>query len=71
MAMPSAASAWSRKTHKYFPAEARARAVELWRWGFRFSRLHSFAGAEQAVFDLWMTSVMAHAVTRDYRPVDL
>jgi ankyrin repeat protein len=61
-----AAKPWSRKTHKYFPEGARARAVELWRWGFRFSRLPKFAGAEQAVFDLWMTIVMPHAVTRDY-----
>ena len=61
-----AAKPWSRKTHKLFPAAARARAVELWPWGFRISR--QFAGAEQAVFDVWMTGVMAHAVTRDYQP---
>ena len=61
-----AAKPWSRKTHKLFPAAARARAVELWPWGFRISR--QFAGAEQAVFDVWMTGVMAHAVTRDHQP---
>ena len=47
---------------------ARARAVELWPWGFRFSRLPHFAGAEQAMYDVWMTVVMPHEVTRDYQP---
>ena len=61
-----AAKPWSRKTHKYFPDPARARAVELWRWGFRFSR--QFPREEQAMFDVWMTGVLGHAVTRDYRP---
>ena len=63
-----AAKPWSRQTHKYFPAAARARAVELWPWAFRFSRQPRFAGAEQAMFDVWMTGVLGHAVTRDYRP---
>ena len=63
-----AAKPWSRKTHKYFPDPARARAVELWPWAFRFSRQPRFAGAEQAMFDVWMTGVLGHAVTRDYRP---
>ena len=48
------------------PPPYRARAVELWRWGFRFSR--QFPREEQAMFDVWMTYVMGHAVTRDYRP---
>ena len=61
-----AAKPWSRKTHKYFPAAARARAVELWPWGFRFSR--QFPREEQAMYDVWMTGVLGHAVTRDYRP---
>ena len=47
-------------------AGARAR-VELWPWAFRFSRQPRFAGAEQAMFDVWMTGVLGHAVTRDYR----
>ena len=59
-----AAKPWSRKTHKYFPEPARARAVELWPWGFRFSR--RFPREEQAMFDVWMTGVMGHAVTREY-----
>ena len=63
-----AAKPWSRQTHKYFPDPARARAVELWPWAFRFSRQPRFAGAEQAMFDVWMTIVMAHAVTRGYQP---
>ena len=62
-----AAKPWSRKTHKYFPEPARARAVELWPWAFRFSR--RFAREEQAMFDVWMTIVMGHEVTRDYRPL--
>ena len=61
-----AAKPWSRQTHKYFPAPARARAVALWPWGFRFSR--QFSRQEQAMFDVWMTGVLGHAVTRDYRP---
>ena len=61
-----AAKPWSRNTHKYFPEVARARAVELWPWGFRFSR--QFPREEQAMYDVWMTIVMAHEVTRDYRP---
>ena len=61
-----AAKPWSRKTHKYFPAPARARAVELWPWGFRFSR--RFPREEQAMFDVWMTIVMPHEITRDYQP---
>ena len=38
--------------------------------GFRFSRLPHFArlGKEQEMYELWMTSVLGHAVTRDYRP---
>ena len=39
---------------------------QLWPWGFRFSR--RFPREEQAMFDVWMTIVMAHAVTRDYQP---
>ena len=59
-----AAKPWSRKTHKYFPEPARARAVELWPWGFRFSR--RFPREEQAMYDVWMTIVMGQAVTRNY-----
>ena len=61
-----AAKPWSRKTHKYFPEPARKRAVALWPWGFRFSR--QFPREEQAMYDVWMTGVLGHAVTRDYRP---
>ena len=59
-----AAKPWSRKTHKYFPGPARARAVALWPWGFRFSR--RFPREEQAMYDVWMTIVMGQAVTREY-----
>ena len=57
---------WSRKTHKLFPAPARARAVELVRWGFRFSRLPHFQrqGKEQPMFELWMTKILPHEIVR-------
>ena len=71
-----AAKPWSRKTHKYFPAAARARAVELWPWAFRFSRQPRGAGdfdvrmtrvAEGGAGDVrarvWMTGELGHAVT--------
>ena len=47
---------------QHFPRR-RARAVALWP-GFRFSR--QFSRQEQAMFDVWMTGVLGHAVTRDY-----
>ena len=58
-----AAKPWSRKTHKYFQRR-RAAPVELWPWAFRFSRQPRFARQEQAMFDVWMTGVLGHAVTR-------
>ena len=66
----AASKPWTRDTHKLFPAPARARAVELVRWGFRFSRLPHFQrqGKEQAMYELWMTNVMPNEVTRDYQP---
>ena len=48
-----------------FPAAARERAVELWPWGFRFSR--QFPREEQAMYDVWMTIVLPKEVTRTYR----
>ena len=61
-----AAKPWSRKTHHLFPPKARARAVELMRWGFRFSRLPHFErqGKEQAMFELWMTKILPHEIVR-------
>ena len=56
---------WSRKTHKYFPALARARAVELLRVGQWFKRLPSDFPIPFEVFEVF---VMPHMVTRDYRP---
>ena len=62
---------WSPHTHKYFPAPARARAVELWPKGFLFSRAPHIArlGKEKEAFDLWMAFGMPQAVTRDDAPV--
>ena len=59
------ATPWSRKTHKYFPAPARARAVELLRVGQWFKRLPSDFPIP---FEGWETFVMPHMVTRDYQP---
>ena len=60
-----AAKPWSRKTHKYFPAPARARAVELLRVGQWFKRLPSDFPIP---FEVWEVFVMPHMVTRDYQP---
>ena len=60
-----AAKPWSRKTHKYFPAPARARAAELLRVGQWFKRLPSDFPIQ---FEVWEVFVMPHMVTRDYKP---
>ena len=60
-----AAKPWSRKTHKYFPDPARARAVELLRVGQWFKRLPSDFPIP---FEVWEVFVMPHMVTRDYKP---
>jgi ankyrin repeat protein len=60
-----AAKPWSRKTHKYFPEPARARAVELLRVGQWFKRLPSDFPIQ---FEVWEVFVMPHMVTRDYQP---
>ena len=60
-----AAKPWSRKTHKYFPGPARARAVELLRVGQWFKRLPSDFPIPFEVFEVF---VMPHMVTRDYQP---
>ena len=56
---------WSRKTHKYFPAPARARAAELMRVGQWLKRLPSDFPIP---FELWETFVVPQAVGRDYKP---
>ena len=61
----AAAKPWSRKTHKYFPEPARARAVELLRVGQWFKRLPSDFPIQ---FEVWEVFVMPHMVTRDYQP---
>ena len=60
-----AAKPWSRKTHKYFPAPARERAVELLRVGQWFKRLPNDFPIP---FEVWEVFVMPHEVTRDYEP---
>ena len=59
-----AAKPWSRKTHKYFPAPARARAAELLRVGQWFKRLPSDFPIQ---FEVWEMFVMPHVFTRDFR----
>ena len=61
-----AAKPWSRKTHKYFPEAARARAVELWPWGFRLSRQFPDEKQHTMYEHVWMTFVMPHAVPRNF-----
>ena len=51
--------------HKYFPAPARERAVELLRVGQWFKRLPSDFPIP---FEVWEVFVMPHMVTRDYQP---
>jgi len=60
-----AAKPWSRKTHKYFPDPARARAVELLRVGQWLKRLPNDFPIQ---FEVWETFVMPHMVTRAYKP---
>lgn len=60
-----AARPWSRDTHALFPAAARARAVELLIMGQRLSREPPFAAGAVALLDVWVGSVMPHAVLRE------
>ena len=53
-----AAKPWSRKTHKYFPAPARARAAELMQ----------VAPTGTAAADAFEFGVIPYQVTRDYQP---
>ena len=52
-----AAEPWSRQNHDLFPAEARARAVAIFRLGWLLSRQPRFAGNE-SILDLWEHIVM-------------
>ena len=61
-----AAEPWSPANHDLFPAEARTRAVELVRIGFKLSRDPRFADQCQAIMDTWLENVMKHAVIRDF-----
>ena len=48
-----------------FPAEARARAVELMQIGWQLSRVSpAFWGREQALTDAWLVCVLPHAIER-------
>ena len=57
-----ASQPWSPKTHAFFPAQARARAVELLLVGVALARSARCSGS--AIEDVWVDSVMPHAITR-------
>ena len=59
-----AAEPWSPANHDFFPATARARAVELVRIGSTLSRESRFSGEGQAMMDLWREYMMKHAILR-------
>ena len=59
-----AALPWSVQTHAFFPAAARAKAVELLLLGHRFCQQPHFHGEERAVFDVWMAHIVPHLVSR-------
>ena len=59
-----AAAPWSPATHALWPLAKRRRASELLRLGQQLSLLPFFAGEEQALRDLWRTSVMPAALER-------
>ena len=59
-----AAAPWSPATHALWPPAKRRRAAELLRLGQQLSLLPFFAGEEQALRDLWRTSVMPAALER-------
>ena len=64
-----AARPWSRDTHHLFPVADRARAVELLIWGHRLAREQWFDARfpAMALLDVWVGSVIPHAVSRDTR----
>ena len=59
-----AAAPWSPESHQLWPAPKRARAACLVRLGHALSLQPFFAGEEQALRDLWRTSVMPQAMSR-------
>ena len=61
-----AAKSWSRKTHRLFPAPARARVTDLMLIAELLSREERFAAyGPQAVVDAWMVFVVPRAVSRN------
>jgi len=59
-----AARPWSPATHALWPPAKRRRASALLRLGQQLSLLPFFSGEEQALRDLWRTSVMPAALER-------
>ncbi len=59
---------WSPQTHSLFPAEARARAVELMLIGVQlFLRGDAFAEQGAGLYDLWIDAIIPNTVRRtDY-----
>jgi len=60
-----AARPWSIDTHALFPAAARARATALLITGHRLSRERPFTASVGALLDVWVGSVMPHAMCRE------
>ena len=56
---------WSPQTHSLFPAEARARAVELMLIGVQlFLRGDAFAEQGAGLYDLWIDAIIPNSVRR-------
>uniref|UniRef100_A0A7S4B4W0 Uncharacterized protein n=1 Tax=Chrysotila carterae TaxID=13221 RepID=A0A7S4B4W0_CHRCT len=55
---------WSPSTHSLFPASARRFAVQLLLLGALLARSPRFCAQSQAMQDVWLEYIMAHAVRR-------
>jgi hypothetical protein len=65
----SAAAPWSPRTHRLFPAGAKARAIVLLRIGWLLARhlqglLADTTQVEVAYRDVWLSHIMRHAISR-------
>ena len=63
------AAVWSPANHELFPAPARQRALELLRVGLLLSKESRYEHCAQAITDVWLGSVMPHAVDRESEPL--
>ena len=58
------AATWSHDSHDLFPAEFRARAVELLRVGYLLAWSPRFQIESASIVDAWRDFVIPHAVQR-------